>query len=395
MLSLLRQWFERAWSYSGTLAALALMLGTLGMGIYHLIRHDLEPAHVKYFHGMRDSIGAEPPRGLDPLEEGETSGIATARLCFEYGEDGLLHRMRHLNAEGLPEALPGSHVAEQRMHYDKEGRLIRKENCDAAGNPAPDASGVAEREFCYDEQGRLAGACFKDARGCAIVPRIPGYACARTTYDTQGRPLRIEYRDGKGQPIVNAVGESLIAFEYDDARRNSVRRNFINGKLADNAKGYAVERREHTEDGSTLRVSWENAEGKPVRNPNNSALSVLTEYSADGRIVRKCYCGEGGMPLSGSRRPVAEMLRRCSADGHSIWECYNAADGLPCINPALGYAERVATYNSAEQLERETFWDEKGNPAPCCEKLYVRDDDGEHVVSHYTDGTTTYSPVGE
>ncbi len=396
----LKFFFERLWVYSGTLAAMALMVGTLGMGIYHVSKRGrgaadrADEARLEFFLGVNNSAGAELPRGLSPLEAGESAAAGHAHLRFEYGEGGRLKRLLHLDARGRVSPMPGSAVAEQRLSYDGEGRLIRKENLNAAGKPVPDASGVPVREFAYDAAGRLVRVSFRDGSGHGIVPTMPGYATALSSYDDKGRLLRVEYQDGLGAPIVNAAGESSVEYSYDDARGISTRTNRIRGKVADNAHGYAVERRERTQDGSILRLAWETAEGKPARHPEWAAASVLTEYAADGRIVRERYCGEDGVMLDGGRT-MAEKLVRSNADGSMLWECYNAADGLPCINPDLGYAERISVYSPSEVLERETFWDEKGNPSPCYEKRYIQADGRQHVLSLHADGSTSYVPVDE
>ncbi len=392
-----KRFLERLWAYTGTLAAMALMVGTLGMGAFHMARRvcaselSADESRMEYFLGVSNHAGAELPRGLSPLAVGE-GGPPGNVLRFEYGQEGRLQRVLYLNGSGLPSPMPGSAVAEQRLSYDGEGRLTRKENLDVAGHLVPDASGVAVREFRYDAGGRLTSVSFRDAARQGIVPALPGYARAETTYDDAGRPLRVEYQDAAGQLITNAAGEQCVDYTYDDAHGRVTRTNRVNGRVADNADGYAVERRERTQDGTLLRLAWENAAGQPVRHPGWAAASVLTEYGADGRMVRERYCGEDGVMLS-SGRPLAEKLVRCNASGSQLWECYNAADGLPCMNPDLGYAERVSEYSTNEQLQRETFWDERGNPAPCHVKRYIRQDGQEHVLSLHADGSTEFSTL--
>ncbi len=391
----LRVAFERLWAYSGTLAAMSLMIGTLGMGVYHVCTRAAEDemaadeARMEYFLGVANTAGAELPRGLDPLPADGLAHVGNV-LRFEYGADGRLQRLRHLDAKGRPGPMPGSAVAEQRLSYDAAGRLARKENLDADGLRVPDASGVAVREFAYDSAGRLSRVSFLNAEGQGIVPALPGYATALTSYDEKGRVRRIEYQDAYGKPIVNADGEATVEYVYDDARGSVTRSNLIDGALADNAHGYAVERRERTQDGSILRVAWETAEGRPARHPEWAAASILTEVSADGRMVRERYCGEDGVML-GSGRMLAEKLTRSNADGSLLWECYNAADGLPCRHPDLGYAERLSEYSPEADLLRESFWDARGNPAPCYEKRYIRTGSGAHVLSLHTDGSTELS----
>ncbi len=391
--------FERLWAYTGTLAAMSLMIGTLGMGVYHVSHRAAEgelvaeQLRMEYFLGVANSAGAELPRGLDPLPEGHGVPLGNV-LRFEYGEEGRLRRLLHLDAAGNLSPIPGSAVAEQRLSYDGEGHLIRKENLDAMGRPVADASGVSVREFGYDAQGRLARVSFRDGSGQGLVPQLPGYATALTSYDAQGRPLRIEYQDAYGNPIVNAAGEQTVEYSYDDARGSTTRTNRIDGEVADNAHGYAVERRERTQDGSILRVAWETAEGRPARHPEWTAASVLTEFAADGRVMRERYCGEDGVMLDAGRI-LAEKLVRSNADGSILWECYNAADGLPCMHPDLGYAERISEYGPQAELLRETFWDERGNPAPCHEKRYIHSKGQSHVLSLHADGSSSYSAVGE
>ncbi len=394
-----KRFFERLWTYSGTLAAMSLLVGTLGMGVYHLSQRVAEgelaadESRMEYFLGVANSAGAELPRGLDPLPEGRRPPSGNV-LRFEYGSDGRLMRLLYLDPHGRPAPMPGSSVAEQRLSYDAEGRLTRKENLNAVGKPVADASGVSVREFGYDGLGRLARVSFRDSSGQGIVPSLPGYATALTSYDESGRPLRIEYQDAYGKPIVNAAGESCVEYTYDDECGRVTRMNRVNGELADNAHGYAVERRVRTQDGSTIRLSWETAAGRPARHPEWAAASVLTEFSTDGRAMRERYCGEDGVMLE-NERCCAEKLTRSNADGSMLWECYNAADGLPCMNPDLGYAERLSEYSPESELLRETFWDERGNPAPCYEKRYIREEGRAHVLSLHADGSTSYSPVGE
>ncbi len=392
MLAALRDAMVRLWTYLGTLAAMSLMLGTLGMGIYYLAMGGKDTARVECYRGMFNSAGAELPRGSYPLPNRSAKAMGCPHLRFVYRDDGRLERIVHTDAQGHPSPMPGSRVAEQRLDYDEAGRLIRKENLDERGNPVPDASGVPVREYGYDEAGRLVSTRFLDGLGKGLVPRMPGYATALTRYDSQGRPLRIDYLDGRGEPIVNAAGECSVEFVYDDKRGCSRRSNRVRGELVDNAQGYAVEHRQLAQDGRSLILRWENAQGKPVMNGGTSAASLLREFDAAGNIRRERLCCEEGGMVEGARSCAEHLVRR-KADGSMAWECYNAADGLPCMNPERGFAERVAEYDTAARLEREYFWDERGNPTPCYERRYHSGADEPSVLSLHTDGSTELSPL--
>ena len=382
----LRELFEYSWGYMGTLAAMGLLIGVLGMGIYHSLTKDAEYQAMRCYSGLLNTADATPPSGIDELPH--TTPPAVPHLRFEYGEGGRLTRLVHINAEGRPSAMPGSNVAEQRISYNAAGLLTRKSNYTATGAPTTDASGVHARAFSYDDRGRLTRTEFLDRAGHAIVPRMPGYAVEKILYDAQGRPSVIEYLDGKGQPITNSRGERRIVYSYDDERHCSTRTNYIGGAPAENAQGIAQERHTLTQDGRTEMTSWHDATGRRVHHPNTGACAMLTENSRDGTLHRERLCEEDGSPCH-NKTACAERVVRTTPQGLVEWECFNDANGLPCMNEALGYAERVCEYGPDGALTKEYFWDAHGNPCPHYEKRYSHSAaEGDHVLSLLTDGST-------
>lgn len=379
-----RDLLEYSWGYMGTLAAMGLLIGVLGMGIYHSVTQDAEFQAIRYFSGVFNSADATPPTGLDELPRALPS---VPHLRFEYGQGGRLERLVHISEEGRPTAMPGSKVAEQRITYDDKGHVILKSNFTATGAPTTDASGVHARAFTYDDAGRLIRSEFRDRAGHAIVPRMPGYAVEKIIYDAQGRPLSIEYQDGKGNPITNSRGERRIVYEYDDEHHTSSRTNFISGAPAENALGIAQERHSTTQDGRSEVTSWHDAKGLRVHHPQTGACAMLTETSRDGSLRRERMCDEQGS-LCRSKTSTAERVVRTTPQGLVEWECFNDADGMPCVNDALGYAERVCEYGADGALTKEYFWDEHGNPCPRYEKRYTASVEGEHVLSLLADGST-------
>lgn len=384
----IRSAFEYAWAYMGTLAAMGLVVGVLGMGIFHAWTQDGEGPEYRCFRGLINCAGAEAPGGVGELSP-ETPG---PHLRFEYAKGGRLSRLNYMDGEGRCTAMPGSKVAEQRMEYDAQGRLTARRNFNATGSPAEDAAGIASRLFSYDKNGRLVRTTLLDAAGNKVVPRMPGYAEELITYDTEGRPIRIEYLDGLGNSITNARGENTVIFTYNDAKHELVRTNTIGGKAAENNVGYAIEHRRKTANGDTEYVSWHDSEGKAVENPEVGGVALLSEHGVADHIERHRICGENGV-MNASSRACTEHLIRMAPDGSVEWECYNAADGLPCNNAKLGYAERVCEYDKDGTLQREYFWNDSGAPCPCYEKRYVTTNGTRHVLSLHTDGSTALAPV--
>ena len=377
--------FSYTWGYMGTLAVMSLLVGVLGMGIYHAVTRDAEYQAVRCYSGLFNSSDATEPTGLDELPASTLPSVP--HLRFEYGKGGRLERLVHISGEGHPIAMPGSTVAEQRMEYDENGRLKRKSNYTATGEPTTDASGVHARVFSYDEKGRLSCTEFQDRSGQRIVPRMPGYAMECITYDEHGRPLTIEYKDGNGAPITNARGEQKIIFTYDDEHNASTRANFIADCPADNAHGIAREVQNRSADGRSVVTTWYNSSGEHAHQPSTGACSVLSEAAREGALRRERYCDESGSPRR-QVRTCAERLVRTTPKGLVEWECFNDADGLPCMNEALGYAERVCEYGQDGALLREYFWDDSGNPCERYEKRYTKSPEGNHVLSLLADGST-------
>lgn len=390
---LCRRLFEYVWSWLGSAAAVALMLGVLAMGVHHVSTPNAaDVPRLRCFAGVRNAAGAEPPQGITPLGPALADALPLPHVRVEYDGEGRVCRVLHLDAAGRLSRFPGSRVAEQRVEYDAAGRLVCKRNFNRDGQAVADASGVAVREFGYDAAGRLVRTAFFNASGVGVVPRMPGYAEQRIEYDAQGRPLRIRHLDAKGHALPNAEGEETVEYAYDDVHGRSERCNRVAGVPADNAAGFAVERTDRTHDGRVMHRVWLNAAGEAVANPAVGAVALLEETTASPGVQRTRLCGADGV-MQPVARPAAEHLLRCDAAGHPEWECFNAADGLPAEHPAYGYAERVCEYSPAGHLLREYFWDASGNPTSCYRKDYTLTEEGEYVLSLFTDGSSELVPM--
>lgn len=377
--------FEFSWNYLGSLAAMCLLAAALGLGIYHSALPDSEGL-CRCYAGVLNTAGAEPPGGVTPLGLGEVRGVPHVRL--EYDDAGRVRCMKSVDARGRLVALPGSQVAEQRLHYDGAGYLVRKENLDAAGAPAEDAHGVAQRLFERDGAGRVVRTEFRNAAGERVTPRYPGYAESRMTYDSEGRLMRVVYLDAAGVPVQNAAGEEVVEYHYGED--GSVRRsNLVGGRLADNYAGIAQEVLSPCEQGTCRR--WKNREDEPVVHPAVGAATLHYDTAPQSGLVRRRFMDATGTPCEASRA-CAEHLVRHGSRGKPEWECYSGADGLPVNHPALGYAERICLYSPEGRLEREYFWNEDGLPAEVNERRHVDTQAGVYSLSLHSDGSTRVQP---
>lgn len=381
----LRRLFESAWQYLGSMSAVCLFAAVLGLGIYHAAVYDAVPRY-QYYAGLHNPAGAEPPSGLLSMGTSEP-GVPHVRL--EYLADGRLKAMKYMDGAGHLSAIPGSRVAEQRLFYKGDSLLSRRENRAADGSLAEDAQGVAVREFDYDAAGRLVRVSFRDAARQAVTPRFPGYAESRTHYNDEGNLQEVEYLDAHGVPVVNADGEQRVVYDYEDEGNTVIRRNYVNGELADNHYGIAREEYRVLPDGTSR--SWYNASGAPVLHPEHGAAVLQCDtYLAHG-LRRRRFLGTDGQPCRGGK-VCAEHLQRFNVNGLQEWECYGGIDGVPVNHPARGYAERVCEYTPKGELVREYFWDCSGQPASVAERRLSATPQGRYVLSLQRDGSTIVQP---
>lgn len=392
----LKHFLRVIWNYSGTLAALSLLVGVLAMGFVHMGRGVERDPNVHFFRGIRNTADASAPEGVGELSPDQV--VSTPQyMKFEY--DGpRLKRVVAMDQDGGRAAPAGSPVAEQRLKYD-EGRLVRKENYDTQGRLCADSSGVAVRAFDYDDAGRLTKTSFLNAAGHPVAPGVPGYAVEKRAYDDEGRLDSRSFFDTAGKPCVNRAGEQVLRFRYNTLGKVAGCANYIGGEPADNAYGVAEERRSYDERGRLSRVDFYDAAGKPSvsRKPGEGYASSVRRYDSRGNCSAVRYFDDAGRLSAENAMMYAERVRSYDGRGNPVYESYLADENRLCVPPSVGYAERMCNYDHADRLRREYFWDADGRPgrmphaageSPCYERRYEYNGDKSSVVSLYADGST-------
>ncbi len=396
LVATLMHFLRVIWNYSGTLAALSLLVGVLAMGFVHMGRGVERDPNVLFFRGIRNTVGASAPEGLGELSADQVASTPQY-VKFEY--DGpRLERVVAMDHEGGKAAPAGTLVAEQRLKYDN-GRLVRKENYDVQGQLCADSSGVAVRAFEYDDRGRLKKISFLNAAEKPVAPGMPGYAVEKRAYDDEGRLDSRAFFDASGKPCLNRAGEQVLRFRYNALGKAAGRGNYIDGELADDAYGVAEERRSYDEKGRLARVDYYDASSKPVvsRRPGEGYASSVRRYDSRGNCSAVRYFDAAGRLSAENAMKYAERIRSYDGRGNPVYESYLADENRLCVPPSVGYAERMCNYDHADRLRREYYWDAEGRPGcmprsagdiPCYERRFDYKGDKSSIVTLYTDGST-------
>lgn len=385
------------WNYSGTLASLALLIGVLAMMLLHMNSDRGRAEEFLYYRGVVDEPGHQLPVGLGHIPKQEEASLGE-HVRFEYS-GGKLRRVVCADAQGVPMAVDSCGVAIQKMVYDEAGRVVRKENLDAADHLCNDCSGVAVREFQYDEAGRLVGMKVENVRGELVAPANLGYAEVRYVYDG-GRLATTLFLNAKGKPGVNRLGQEELRYIYDEAGQLVAVKNYVAGHPANNVYGYAEKKMAYNERGLVSAISFEDAEGKPTlsRNPDEGCMMLSRTYDDAGRCVSERFYNEKGELSLSPVRNYAECAREYDEAGNMLSERYLDDRGDLSVCPQVGYAERVCRYDDGNRVVGEVFRDAlgrpgkpEGNPAAraCLQKRYVYDGSGtrRRVVSVNGDGS--------
>lgn len=385
------------WNYSGTLAALSLLVGVLAMGLVHITRGVEGDPNVHFFLGVRNTAGATAPEGVAELSQ-EQVGTSPQYLKFEYN-GAKLQRVVAMDHAGDRAAPAGTRVAEQRLKYDAGGRLTRKENYDERGSLCADNAGVAVRAFEYDDEGKLKKTSFLNAAGHLVCPSVPGFAVEKRSYDDAGRLDTRSFFDTEGKPCINRAGQQVLRYRYNTLGKVAGITNYIDGEPADNGFGVAEERRSYDDKGRLSRVDYYDATGKPAicRRQDAGYASLVRRYDSRGNCSAVRFFDASGKLSAENALKYAEHVRSYDGRGNPVYESYLADENQLCVPPSIGYAERMCNYDNADRLRREYFWDAQGRPGkmppvagetPCYERRYEYLGDKGSVVSLYTDGST-------
>ena len=174
----------------------------------------------------------------------------------------------------------------ERFEYDRDGRQIAEHHLAADGTPAPVVrTSVASFRRTYDAAGRELT---ESLRGVTGRPQkgFSGWAVRRHVRNAFGQIKRTDYLDEEERPIRTNDGYASITYVYD-ALDQVVETWFrgVDGRLAQNALGYAIEKTTYSDDGQPSGHTYLDQDDAPVKIARGKYILVKhTETGAGSKI---------------------------------------------------------------------------------------------------------------
>ena len=323
------------------------------------------------------------------------------RVLLKNDKNGYLTDMRYVDQRDSNRAVAdGNGIYGLRFERDAAGRVIRKTNLiNSSGNAEllstyrEDAGndGLSASIYEYSEEGDLTALCFVDEENLPISSAA-GYARLKLEYSAGHNPERLYFQDQDGKACLTEGGYSGIALTYGaDGEVHTYRLLGPDGELLLGTDGYAGYEAAYT-DGTRTSCTFFGLQNEPVINCEGySSYTVqmtpntlfITYHGIDGktiinaagyaaemreyediektRLARVTYFDTAENPVL-NREGVAGFVQTYDAWGCEKRRSYFGLDGEQVINLAGGYSSMEYGYNRYGLIERQSFYDEKGQP---------------------------------
>ena len=212
----------------------------------------------------------------------------------------------------------------------RQGEYKNEQWTDEAGAPALNAMGYCYKEAALNGRSLPTETNYFDTAH-RLVNCIYGYSTWRAAYDGLGNQNEIQYFNAQGEPVNCQYGYARRVNAYQTA----------NGKR------------------KLKTVEYFDRYGDPVVVPGRYAKMVNTYSEPKLRLLGTAYYGADGLPMRCPGGYAAVKYER-SSNARVEAERYYDTDGTLMIAPALGYAEKLQTYDAGDCVTSVTYRDETG-----------------------------------
>jgi hypothetical protein len=330
-------------------------------GLRYWHREEKPATHPDGYHAELSSYagGKETRRefrdaggNLTPTKLGYSAWDAT------YDARGNQTRKRYFDHNGGPGRPPSGASAESTT-YDGNRPLVLT----LLGYDGSRGYAVVVREFVGGDRNVFVES-YRDAAG-RVVPQADGYFAARIVL-RNGLSAETFYFDPYGSPMPHKAGYYGIAWEHDASRRE-------------------------------IKVSYYDADRRPMRHPSSGQHVLLTEYGPGPNERTHTFQDENGRPAA-HKYGYFRRWQRLDAAGRVIDEKFLTPDGERLVPGRNGVGRSVDVFDSRGRLAEQTFYyvtpkgEPRGGPTDAAVEVVTYAPDGRVLRRLYQgyDGTAGY-----
>jgi tRNA A-37 threonylcarbamoyl transferase component Bud32 len=262
-----------------------------------------------------------------------------------------LARAHYVNVRGF-DAAQRTGASHMEFERDANGRDLKVNFFNGAGQPTPNGEGVYGYKFDRDGAGRITHLANLDRDGKPVANRI-GVIAYAFTWGPAGRVIRVDLNDGEGKPVT-ANGIAAVSTEYNgDGNATRVSLLGSDGQLARKENDWVVQE-------ITRNPSGEIVTRRYFKLGSENKLAVLSEWSMS--------YDEFGHPaeirVTGAQ--TARFALHHDPRGNMTEETTLDPEGHPVVSER-GYAIKRISYNFDPQGMRweESYFDVVGAKTYC------------------------------
>jgi len=275
----------------------------------------------------RDETGCFEKRLV--LENGMSQGASAINEILNFRSENNARPLfaRSLTSGETSTALferVGGGIAQHLLKRDAEGRIVRKSYCNERGEAIADEAGIGAVEYVLDGFGRVRCATYVDKDGSRTIDG-----------------------DGVGGKVYLYEGANLRRVKYVDQ----------NGKVVNNADGWAVRTDDFDEKGNNVFSAYLDSDGVNTNFASGIAF-ISNVFDRVGDHVSERYLGWDGKPALSS---AGEQGWRYAYDafGREIRREAIGTNGMSCVT-ADGFVAVLSKYDEKGMILRRQYVDSAG-----------------------------------
>jgi YD repeat-containing protein len=257
-----------------------------------------------------------------------------------------------------------SEIGQHRLHFDYEGRLVRRSfEAIGGGMAACDSLGVCGKRYKYDEVGQQIEMVNTTADG-QLLPTAGLPVIVRVTRN-KGEVIQVQWVDGDGNLSPNKAGVAQVNLQRDN-NGNIVQESFSDaaGKpVIDTEWGYAIKSYRYDAHGNMIEGRYRGPDGQNILKSPSAVHMHRQTFDGNGRSTEQRTFGLDGELATDSRSGCTIWRYVRDVNGRQARSaCYDQFD-RPTLQIDYGIHATTWVYDAQGRPVETATYDAEGNPS--------------------------------